>query len=404
MRRTLLMIFAATAALFAIQNHPTSLVIERIQSEWDGSYPIRFVFLGDSRNPFDPGEPSGDSVFAIIRQKVNELAPLFAIHGGDFVQDGYREEYPACVWKLDSFEVNLLTVRGNHEIYGDFGPFLYDSVWGPTDYYFDLGIYRFIVFADCQQDSDTVWYGHKIDYLVSEEQLDWLDSLLADADRLGMYSLVFAHVPPYNPGHDTTHCLGYSGYLPEPNYELSHTEELSEILASHRVLMGGWSHQHFYDRSEYMGVPYIITGGAGAPLDSAISPPPYGADFYHFLLFELDSAGNLTGYLYRAGFDSPEPGYTFTISPSKIAERPISPKPQISAFNGILFVRGNVPKGECTLRVAGIDGRKISEAKIKLSRGRNVLPARLFPADGVYFLEISGDDFTWRGKTLWMRK
>ncbi|MCD6531296.1 hypothetical protein J7K99_02490, partial [bacterium] len=202
----------------------------------------------------------------------------------------------------------------------------------------------------------------------------------------------------------TTHCLGYSGYLPEPNYELSHTEQLSEVLASHRVLMGGWSHQHFYDRSEYMGVPYIITGGAGAPLDSAISPPPYGADFYHFLLFELDSVGNLTGYLYRAGSDSPEPGYTFTISPSEIAERPISPKPQISAFNGVLFVRGSVPKGECTLRVAGIDGRKISEAKIRLSRGRNILPARLFPADGVYLLEISGNDFVWRGKMLWLRK
>jgi len=32
-------------------------------------------------------------------------------------------------------------------------------------------------------------------------------------------------------------------------------------------------HNHFYERSEYKGVHYIVTGGGGAPLHTPISRP-----------------------------------------------------------------------------------------------------------------------------------
>ena len=37
------------------------------------------------------------------------------------------------------------------------------------------------------------------------------------------------------------------------------------------VLFSG--HNHFYERSKYNGVHYIVTGGGGAPLHTPISPP-----------------------------------------------------------------------------------------------------------------------------------
>ncbi len=386
-----------------IQNHPTDLVVSRIQSEWDGSYPIRFVFMGDSRNSFYSSDPSADSIFAIERAQINSLAPLFVIHGGDFRKHGYRDEYYDFVARIDSFTVNFLTVRGNHELYADEGPWMYDSIFGDSDYCFDVGIYRFVILADCEQDSEVDYYGHHyINYLLTEEQIRWLDSVLTEADSLGMYELVFAHVPPYVPDHCTDHCLGDPNYYPQPNYTLSHTGEFSTVLSNHRVRVGCWSHRHFYDRSEYMGITYIISGGGGAPIGSAISPPPYGLSDYHFVLFELDADGGITGYVYPAGWDHPDSEYTFTIAPLGITdERPSAPA-VFSAFDGNLLssVRYGSP---VAVSLYSLDGKfVISERLPGISVGANKLSLPDGIPAGLYFLSLFGKDIAWRGKMIYL--
>lgn len=309
-----------------IQNHPTSLVINRIESV-PVQYPIRFAFLGDTRNSFTEGDHTGDSIFSIERQKIEELSPLFTMHAGDFVKRGYTNEYDNFVDSIDAFDVNLLTVRGNHELYADEGPNMYSGIFGSTDYYFDYGKYRFIVLADCQQNPNTDWQGmHYIDYLITQSQLDWLESLLQEADSLGLFVLVFAHVPPYLPGHDTTHCLGWSHYYPQPNYEMSHTVEFTNMLTNYRVFMALFGHQHFYYRLTYNNVAYLISGGGGAPLVyPPLSGPPNGGSFFHFVLLELEEDGVITGYVYRAGEDEPDWMYTFSLEYPDVTED-IKPK------------------------------------------------------------------------------
>ena len=397
-----IMFFGGICA-FAIQNHPTDLVISRIEST-PVVYPIRFVFFGDSRNSFSPTDPSADSIFAIERAQIDSLHPVFVVHGGDFRKDGYTDEYMDFIARIDSFQTNMVTVRGNHELYADEGPAMYDSIFGETDYYFDYGIYRFIILADCQQDSDTSWYGHYIDYLVSEEQLNWLDSILEDADSLGMFEFVFAHVPPYNAEHDTEYCLGYFGYEPSPNYELSHTEEFSTILSLHNVVAGCWSHQHFYDRSTYMGVPYIISGGAGAPLDSAISPVPYGGGIYHFILFELDSLGNVTGYIYRAGEYSPDSEYTFYITPSKIVENNGANSNEDIRVNNNFIVYSE--KNDIySIDITDILGRIVYYKKAySIHSGKNILNINLYNMkNGIYFVNLHNDRVSIRKKIIYIR-
>ncbi len=319
-----LWVLVGTAA--ALQNHPTSLVLERIAST-PVTYPLRFVFLGDSR----PGSgPNADSIFHLARERINALNPLFVVHGGDFVRHGYRSEYYHFMSLVDSFATNVLTVRGNHELYADEGPWMYDSIFGPTDYVWDYGRYRFIVLADCQQNPGTGAYGHYIDYLISWDQLAWLDSLLQDANSRGMISFVFAHVPPYQPGHDTTYCLGYENYYPQPNYEASHTEEFTWLLSQRGVPMAFFGHHHFYDRHEYNGVWYIISGGAGSPIyPYPLSPPPYGCACYHFLLFELDSLGHLEAYFYRIGEPEPDPYFGFSLDLVAVQEASDAPPERV---------------------------------------------------------------------------
>ncbi len=302
----------------ALQNHPTSLVLGRITGT-PVQYPLRFVFLADSR----PGNgPDADSIFRIAREQINQLEPLFVVHGGDFVYHGYRAEYSHFVGLVDSFETNVLTVRGNHELYADEGPWMYDSIFGPTDYVWDYGRYRFIVLADCQQNPNSGSYGHYIDYLISWDQLAWLDSLLQDAEARGLISFVFAHVPPYQPGHDTTYCLGYENYYPQPNYEASHTEEFTWLLTQRHVPMAFFGHHHFYDRHEYNDVWYMISGGAGSPLYyQPLSPPPYGCACYHFLLMNLDSLGHLQVEFYHIGTPQPDPYFSFSLDLLEVEEQ-----------------------------------------------------------------------------------
>ena len=375
MKKLKILLIFSLSFLYGIQNHPTDLVISRIVNT-PVSYPIRFVFLGDSRKSFNYWDPDADSIFSIAREQIDQLHPLFVIHGGDFVQDGYRSEFLHFVEVLDSSQTNFLTVRGNHELYADEGPFMYDSIFGNPDYYFDYGRYRFIILADCQQDSSTNQYGHYIDYLISNEQLNWLDSLLADAQSRGLISFVFAHVPPYQPGHDTTYCLGYSHYIPYPNYERSHTQQFTDMLTRYNVPIAFFSHHHFYDRHEYQGVWYIISGGAGAPLYGSLSPPPYGCSCYHFLSFELDSVGIIKAYFYHIGNEIPDPYYSFTVSVTGVDEigRGV-------VQSRILVVRKNAPfmwNGE----IFTVDGRRI----VKTIRMTRITLGK----EGVYFGIESG--------------
>lgn len=369
MRKMSFIVILLVGELIGFQNHPTDSVINRILST-PLRYPIRFAYVADSRNSFDPNDPSADSIFSLIKETINEISPLFVVHGGDFIQRGYTWEYDHFLNVIDSFETNLLTVRGNHELYADEGPYLYDSLFGETDYYFDYGGYRFIFLADCQQDSliDPYYGTHRIDYFISEEQIDWLDSLLTEADSLGYWAFVFAHVPPYLPGHDTTYCLGYYYYFPRPNYSLSHTQEFTDLLRDHNVVAGIFGHQHFYDRWTYQGVLYLISGGGGSPLIYPLQPPPYGAYVHHFLLLELDSTYDITVKLYKAGSFLPDPQYTFTYS-TGVEEETRSSGPEISGTPTLILKQGQpIPltsvHGTEPAYLYDVSGKMIGETKM----------------------------------------
>lgn len=298
--------------VFPLRNYPTEDVILRLTKS-KVSYPIEFVFLADTR-PADERSRVADSIFALIRRQINTLRPDFVIHGGDFCLRGTRDEYLKFVKQIDSLEVNLLTVIGNHELYAEEGPFVYDSIFGDTDYYFDYGKYRFIVLADNHQSPKKGKSGyHYVDYYISDSQLDWLLDILRDAKEKNKYPIVFAHVPPYQAGYNTRKVLGWDRYYPKPNLEKSNTIKFTDLLRKYGVKVGFFGHNHIFDRHDYEGITIVISGGGGSPLYKPISDPPTGTAIFHFLLISADSLGNLRVELYPAGADSPDTTYTFFI-------------------------------------------------------------------------------------------
>ncbi len=397
MKKILFLILLFPVYLFPLTNHPNPLVIQNIQNT-SVTYPIRFVLLGDSRNSdsIPPGEAGdGDSVLSTLRNTINGLnpSPDFVIHSGDFCLRGHRYEYYRYAAMIDSCNVPWLTVRGNHELYADEGPFVYDSIFGDSDFTFDYGKARFIFMSDCQQYHTSSY--NSIDYLFSSSQINWLDSLLSDAHNNGMYSFVFAHVPPYIPNHDTTYCLGDTNYWPKPNYSESHTELFTNALSNYGVLIAGFGHQHFYDRYTYNGVHYIISGGAGGPPVTPLQQAPYGANFHHFVLLELYQDGTLKGYVYREGYSTPDTVYNFTyLSGIKSNNENMGQSHVNAKITGhMLFISSEW--GIRKVEIIGIAGRMIEKKNIN---SKNSISIKL--KKGVYFYKVTTTRSTDMGKVI----
>ncbi|HLU67519.1 MAG TPA: metallophosphoesterase, partial [Kofleriaceae bacterium] len=86
-----------------------------------------------------------------------------------------------------------------------------------------------------------------------QAQLDWLRADLAAARRAGARAIVAAaHHGPASRGPHGGSRLARELYLP--------------VLAEHGVALLLAGHDHIYQRGTIGGVPYAVSGGAGAPL------------------------------------------------------------------------------------------------------------------------------------------
>jgi len=210
---------------------------------------LTFAVLGDSRNSRE--------VFEGLLGQINHDPDIaFAIHLGDLVQDGKLEQYRFFLRQVrENLAKPLLTVIGNHELKNN-GRQLYQEIFGPSYYSFQVKNTYFIVVDDAGRTSLT------------EAQLDWLREELRKAQAFSR-RLVFFHTPLFDPqgGKD------YHG-LPEES-----RRRLVELFQQYKVTHIFAAHIHGYFAGEWAGVPYTITGGAGAKI-RGIDPRHY---FFHYL-------------------------------------------------------------------------------------------------------------------------
>ncbi len=333
------------ATLTFAQNHPTDLVIERIQSRWDGTYPIRFAVMGDNY--------SINRIFLAMISQIHQIQDslLFVLMTGDLTAGGDSAGYANYLAVIDTLDVPVVSVMGNHELNAEGGWDRYLEYFGSPDFYFDVGPARFVCLTDCYPADSAVSGTENVYYKFLPEQLDYLDSLFSDWDG---FKFVAIHSPPYLEGHYTIYTVGGVGSA--PGYEESLTEEFTDLLRDQNVYICFMGHFHTYDRwtphnDRYGDVTYIITGGGGA----SIVPmwpygPPYGGGIYHFMVMELYEDGTLVGHIVRP--DTIDDGevtieydstYEFTleaperITPSKVDSMTLDVYP--NPFNSVLNIR-----------------------------------------------------------------
>jgi 3',5'-cyclic AMP phosphodiesterase CpdA len=213
--------------------------------------PLTFAVFGDNR-----GEHP--AVFASLLQEMDRDRSLpFVIHLGDMVMKANLDRYRTFFTSVrQNFHKPFLSVIGNHELYGDQGLALYREMFGQDDYTFQINQNYFIVLNDAAKEG------------LGPGQLQWLENELKKSQK-DRTRLVFLHVPLYDPrGGDNHHCL-----------RPQQAGQLLALFKKYKVTYIFAAHIHDYYTGVWDGLPYTITGGAGAKL--------YGNDpqhaFYHYL-------------------------------------------------------------------------------------------------------------------------
>ena len=209
------------------------------------TYPYSFIVYGDSR------ELAFYEKTALISNVITEK-PSFVIHLGDMVYCGDPHQ-----WKNFDFSdgniiksgIPFFPVLGNHE-------YRSQKEWYPSSpekqlqYYFD----RFKFLKHKRWYSFT--YGNSVflildtntDYSPGSEQHRWLiDMLEKNASR---FLYVACHHPPYSKGYHNR------------DEEKSLTQILEKGPVKPDIVFSG--HQHNYERYNYNGIHYIVSGGGGA--------------------------------------------------------------------------------------------------------------------------------------------
>lgn len=221
---------------------------------------IRFVIMGDNRNS-SPVTTGGNKVYQKTIQQINETKPDFVFNLGDFTFDSFSGHWKTFERMTANIQAPYLTVVGNHDIL--LGRNYYESRYtspnpetGLDDYSFDYGNCRFIVMDSAN-------------YNFTERQFQWMDKMT----QTPLKKFVLTHTPPRYKEWD--HKLAPS---PEVTARWMALNDKNQV---DYVLMG---HIHLFDSKLVNKTAYLISGGAGSPLDKGKS---FGQSIHHFVSFDV---------------------------------------------------------------------------------------------------------------------
>jgi 3',5'-cyclic AMP phosphodiesterase CpdA len=249
--------------------------------------------MGDSR-----GEESGinEAVFRTLLSRSRIYRPDFMLFLGDMIHEDSSIYEELENWRDIAgsyYSINrCFPCIGNHEndeaAFSEVFDYLPDDQlqgYGRTVYYFDYPGARFIMLNSCRR-------GDHGKYVIGPRQLAWLENVLRS--NMQTHCFVSFHVPAYPTG---AHYGKSLDEVPEMR------DELWSIIDRYNVTAVFCGHEHNYSRrlinssfneDDYTfnhRISQIITGGAGAPLNSNLRDSrnlingPLG--IYHYIIVDV---------------------------------------------------------------------------------------------------------------------
>ncbi len=240
MQKRTLLLFLAVLALPLLPNASNAAPKPTPRSASADSGSFTFVAYGDTRtNPVE---------HQIIIREIVGLRPEFVLQSGDLVADGKNpaqwQQFAEITRPFRDAHIAYYPARGNHDV----GPYYPNYVTEPFDsgdtshklfYAFTRHRNRFVI-VDSMEDYDP-----------SSRQYAWLAAELARAQKTAAHTFVMFHEGPFS--------VGPHGPTPEAQ------RYLHPLFVKYKPTAVFCGHDHLYYRTVRDGVPYLVTGGGGAP-------------------------------------------------------------------------------------------------------------------------------------------
>jgi len=207
-----------------------------------------FIVIGDNR--------SGDAIFSQLVQQMNDYAaaqsgahkPRFVLHTGDIVPSGALSEWDNYAQLRAPLELPMVYVPGNHEMDSADGAANYQGLVGVGNWSFDFGSSRFIGLDD----SSGSFSAESVAFLRQQLGLGGI------VQAPPQHAFVLFHMP-LAVGRWIVHSV-------KPDSEGGRGGEVTAAITQGGVAAVFLGHLHLHDEMQIDGVPYIISGGGGAPL------------------------------------------------------------------------------------------------------------------------------------------
>lgn len=198
--------------------------------------PLVFVAWGDARG--------GASVFERVCDAIRTERPAFSIGLGDLIGMARPYQFEILRDELAATGVPAFVVPGNHDLdpYGSLGP--YESVFGPSDWRFDVGDVSFFAVNSALGP-------------VSEASARLFREAATAASGRGQRVVLFTHHPPFPPNGKPRKCMPQD----DPNVQALQ----ATLEAVHATTFSGDWHAH--DVRTVGRVTQHVSGGAGSKLE-----------------------------------------------------------------------------------------------------------------------------------------
>jgi len=238
----------------------------------DTDAPFHFLAYGDNR--------TDDAAHASVVRAMVPVASDFVIHTGDFVENGGSLPQWQTFFDIEAPLLSsrvLVSAVGNHELVDGSGV-NYVKFFGPPtgnrmakpehlDHTFRWGNTRFFLLNGISN------------FKPGSVERVWLDKVLSDADsEPGLtWRVVVSHHGPWSSG-------------PHGGNPRFHEQRIPELFKQHKVDIVFSGHDHIYERGLGMELPFVVTGGGGAPiyrLKARIPESRKSESVHHFVDVEV---------------------------------------------------------------------------------------------------------------------
>lgn len=217
-----------------------------------------FIVTGDNRDSI--------TTFNSLIDRINHENVLFVVDNGDLVSSGEQSQFTLFLEQIKRSNKPFLTTLGNHD-FQDGSSSNYQQIFGPSYYSFIVGDSYFIML-----NSNS---GERLDRL----QIEWLNYQLKKSLDY-RYRFVFMHYPLFDP-------LGRPIYEGHSLEDVKQAKMLNNLFDQYNITILFCSHIHGYYNGTWGKTPYIITGGAGAPLENSNQEH----NFYNYVKVNITNNG-----------------------------------------------------------------------------------------------------------------